>query len=66
MTIDEHLEMIRAHARSMHDKLKKSPPRRMAEIRSMIFGILDRAMQIENEMMGAKRDGYKDDTEGSS
>jgi hypothetical protein len=54
MEIQEHLDLIRLHSYSLLDEYNKEYLllRRGKEIRAMLWGILDKAMQIENELGG--------------
>jgi hypothetical protein len=56
MTQWDHLRYIRFHANALKDQHfpEDSKLRRVMEIRTMIYGILDRVMQIENELYGGQ------------
>jgi hypothetical protein len=57
MNVQDHLSLIRMHAHDLQKVFGTRPGGRSSEIRSMLWGILDRVMQMENELLGG---GYGD------
>ena len=52
----DHLDTIRLRCQSLLDKIRNTDkkPDRVPEIISMVWGILDRVLGIENEVMGTE------------
>jgi|WetSurMetagenome_2_1015567.scaffolds.fasta_scaffold1142758_2 hypothetical protein len=67
--INDHLQLIRAHAYSLLDDFKDRTGGKSAEIRSCLWGILDGVVHIENTLPGGGiSDGRsdKDDSQGGA
>ena len=48
MNVRDHLDLISAHAYSLHKEFKDHPERKNAEISSLLWNILDSVLSIEN------------------
>lgn len=54
MNVQDHLSLIRLHTDDLKKVFEARPGARSSEICSMLWGILDRVMQIENEIQGGE------------
>lgn len=62
MNAQDHLDLIRVHVQDLQGNAfgSHNKSRRISEVRTMLWGILDRVMQIENEMAMEKARGEPD------
>lgn len=54
MNIQDHLDLMRLHAKSIQEVFPETGLGRIPEINALLWGILDRVMQIENELLGTR------------
>lgn len=62
MNAQDHLDLIRFHVQELQGGTfgSRNKSRRISEVRTMLWGILDRVMQIENELSMEKARGEPD------